>query len=206
MNAQSQAQPDADLVDGLRRGDPAAYRTLMRTYERRLFAFALGFMKDEDEAMDVVQDTFLRVFKKVATFKGDAAFSTWLFRISRNLCIDRLRRKQRAKAGEYNEQVLHADPAPGMPRLHATDAGNNPVKENLNKELGGELAAAFERLSDNHREILTLREIEGASYAEIAEIIEVPIGTVMSRLYHARRNLQKQLHGYLDPARQGASR
>lgn len=193
----SSIEKPRDLVPRLRAGDTSAYRDLMQFYERRLYAFANGILRDPDDAMDVVQDTFIRVFKSVESFQGDAAFTSWIFRITRNLCIDRLRRKKRVRMTEYNDALKANPEALDRPALTGQASFRSPDKQSLSRELGDKMVEALEVLTDSHREILLLRELEGLSYSEISEILDVPTGTVMSRLFHARKKMQKTLTPYV---------
>ncbi len=203
MKSSQENQPGADLVSQLKAGDPKAYKELMTTYERRIYSFAYGFVRDPDEAMDIVQETFLRVFRKIETFKGDAAFTTWLYRIARNLCIDKLRRKKRAPMGEFDDQRQHEVRTHDRPALVGSMDAYAPVESNLRKELGQELMEALDSLGERHKEVLLLRELEGFSYAEIAKSMDLPIGTVMSRIYHARQKVQHLLKDYLNDSSTG---
>ena len=205
--AQRETPPTDGLLDRLRAGEAGAYRELMRRYERRVFAFCYGFLRDEDETMDAVQDTFVKVFRKLETFRGEAQLSTWIFRIARNLCIDKCRRKARVPMDEFDETRDHAPDPLGGPLLVGEGSTNNPGRDVLRAELRSVILEAVDDLSEAHREIVLLREVEGLAYSEIAEVLEVPIGTVMSRLYHARKNLQRRIGRYLNPqqgARHGA--
>ncbi len=200
MDTRSQATEADGLVARLKRGEASAYREMMRLYERRLFAFCLGFLREEDEAMDAVQDAFVKVFKKVHTFRGDAQFSTWLFRIARNLCLDRCRRKARVPMDELDDSRAYDPPRnPGPALLSSATTNSDPDSETMRQELRSEITSALAVLSDAHKEILLLREVEGLAYNEIAELLDVPIGTVMSRLFHARKNMQRRLSRYLEP-------
>ena len=191
---------DQQLVDAARDGDARAFRTLVETHQSRLFAVAYGMLRDRDDAMDAVQDAFIKAHKKLAEFEGNAAFSTWLYRICVNLCIDRKRAEARrrkvdlddALATHKEEDTLYAEAEIGG-RL----TGSNPLRTLSDRELGTEIGQALSGLSDDHRAILLLREVEGMSYEEIAEALEIPRGTVMSRLFHARRNMQRLLRPFL---------
>jgi RNA polymerase sigma-70 factor (ECF subfamily) len=191
---------DQELVEKARQGDARAFRQLVELHQSRLFAVAYGMLRDRDEAMDAVQDAFIKAHKKLTEFEGNAAFSTWLYRICVNLCIDRKRADARrrkvdlddALATEIGDDSLYAESEIGG-RL----SGANPLKNTADKELGGELARAMASLSEDHRSILLLREVEGMSYEEIAETLGIPRGTVMSRLFHARRNMQRLLRPFL---------
>ncbi|OGQ25630.1 MAG: hypothetical protein A2138_22570 [Deltaproteobacteria bacterium RBG_16_71_12] len=191
---------DQTLVDAARAGDARAFRTLVETHQARLFAVAYGMLRDRDDAMDAVQDAFIKAHKKLGEFEGNAAFSTWLYRICVNLCIDRKRADARrrkvdlddALATHKEEDTLYAEAEIGG-RL----SGSNPLRTLSDRELGGEIGRALGGLTEDHRAILLLREVEGMSYEEIAEALEIPRGTVMSRLFHARRNLQRLLRPFL---------
>lgn len=186
---------DLSLVRRAQGGDDRAFRELVVRYQRKVFAVAFGMVKDREEAMDISQDAFVRVHQRLADFKGDSSFYTWLYRITRNLAIDRLRaRKTEARA--FDEGVAleedRSDPGFLSRRL-----GTNPQRSALRKELASEIARALGGLPEKHREILVLREVEGMSYEELAEILEIPKGTVMSRLFHARSKMQALLRDYL---------
>lgn len=191
---------DHELVQRARGGDALAFKKLVEANQGRLFAVAVGMLRDRDDAMDVVQDTFIKAHRKLADFEGNAAFSTWLYRICVNLCIDKKRAYARRRSvdldevrpSELSEDALYAG-AEITPKL----SGQNPLKNASDKELGGEIKRAMAELSEDHRSILLLREVEGLSYEEIAETLEIPRGTVMSRLFHARRNMQRLLRPFL---------
>ena len=203
MKSSQENQPDADLVSKLKAGDPKAYQELMTTYERRIYSFAYGFVRDPDEAMDIVPETFLRIFRKIETFKGDAACTTWVYRIARNLCIDKLRRKKRAPMGEFDDQRKNEVRTHDRPALVGSMAAYSPVESNLRKALGKELMDALDTLGERHKEVLLLRALEGFRYAEIAESMDLPIGTVMSRIYHARQKVKHILKDYLNDDAKG---
>jgi len=193
------------LVARLRQGDRGAYRSLMQIYERRLFKVAFGFLRDHDDAMDVTQETFVRVFRNLDRMQTDAAFRSWIFRICRNLCIDRLRSSGRNPASAYDDGLDHR-PGPGSSAgvISTAATSGSPARQSLRKELGRQLGVALDTLGQSHREILVLREVEGMSYKEIAETLDIPQGTVMSRLYHARRKMQERLRPYLEQTSPGA--
>ena len=188
---------DQGLVEQARAGDAKAFRALVEAHQSRLFAVAYGMLRDRDDAMDVVQDAFIKAHRKLAEFEGNAAFSTWLYRICVNLCIDKKRADARRKKVDLDDALsvddsLYAESEIG-PRL----SGGNPLKTTTDKELGKEIARAMETLSEDHRAILLLREVEGMSYEEIADTLGIPRGTVMSRLFHARKNMQRLLRPFL---------
>jgi RNA polymerase sigma-70 factor (ECF subfamily) len=191
---------DSLWVQAAQKGDADAFRKLVEANQGRLFAVALGMLKDRDEAMDAVQDAFIKAHGKLQTFEGNSAFSTWLHRICVNLCIDRQRARARRRTvnlEDAREADLSGDNIYGGDEISTKVRGQNPLQNATNKELGGEIQQAIALLSEEHRQVLLLREVEGMSYEEIAEVLEIPKGTIMSRLFHARRNMQRHLRPFL---------
>jgi RNA polymerase sigma-70 factor (ECF subfamily) len=186
---------DLALVERAREGDPEAFRALVVRYQRKAYGVALGIVKDPDLAWDVAQEAFVRVHQHLAEFKGDAAFSTWVLRIASNLSIDALRRERQARRlaiDDVPEPVL-SEAADG---ILATSLGVNPQETVLRRELAERMTEALAALPEAHRTILVLRELEGLSYEELAERLGIPRGTVMSRLFHARKKMQALLQDY----------
>jgi RNA polymerase sigma-70 factor (ECF subfamily) len=197
---QQERSRDEALVARARDGDAAAFQQLVVAHQGRLFSVAFGMLRDRDDAMDVVQDAFIKAHRKLAGFEGTAAFSTWLYRITVNLCIDKKRAVARRRQTDLDgvaEQDFEADPlyaeADYAPRL----SGVNPLRNVGDKQLGEQIGRGLAQLSDDHRAIVLLREVEGMSYEEISEALGIPRGTVMSRLFHARKNLQRVLRPLL---------
>jgi RNA polymerase sigma-70 factor (ECF subfamily) len=177
-------------------GDRAAFRALFDKYHRRCFAVALGVVKDPSDAHDVVQEAFVKVHRHLATFQGASSFYTWLYRITMNLSIDGLRRKKSARQVAFDEALQPDGEAEGAEVLSQKQA--DPAKLHARKELAREIEQALSQLPEIHRQAILLRELEGLSYEEIAQIMQVPKGTIMSRLFHARRKLQAALAGYVE--------
>lgn len=196
---------DLSLVSKAKTGDPDAFRALVVRYQRKVYAVALGIVKDPDLAWDVAQEAFVRVHANLGTFEGKSAFSTWLFRIATHLAIDTIR-KERASQKEELDELHEADLADGGEGILATSLGNDPRANVLRRELAGKIQDALAGLSEKHRTILVLREVEGLSYEELAERLDIHKGTVMSRLFHARKNMQAALRRYagLRPVRDEA--
>lgn len=188
-------QEDEQLVARAREGDHAAMRRLVERHQRRLYQLALGVVKDHEEALDVVQDAFVKIHLSLPQFKGDSAFFTWAYRITYNLSIDALRRGGRAQKVEVDERTLTDEDDAFDPW---SARSQSPQKAALRGELGERLQRALATLSENHRTILLLREVDGLSYEELAETLGIPKGTVMSRLFHARHKMQAALRGYLE--------
>lgn len=194
----SSGKGDYDLVRRVQAGDAAAFRTLFDKYHRRAFAVAMGVVKNQDDALDAVQEAFVKVHKNIHKFQGSSSFYTWLYRIVMNVSIDHVRRTNRRKSLDFDERVLHEESevaGDGALVPSVTDA--NPGKAALRRELGSAIERALQDLPEHHRAVIVLREIEGMSYEEMAEALEVPKGTIMSRLFHARKKMQEALAPYL---------
>ena len=191
---------DKKLVDAAKAGDAQAFRKLVEQNQGRLFAVAFGMLRDRDDAADAVQDAFIKAHRKLPDFEGNAAFSTWLYRICVNLCIDKKRSQARRRSVDIDD-VRQSDltgdnvyaGAQITPKIH----GGNPLKNMADSELGEEIQRAMAGLSEDHQAVVLLREIEGMSYEDIAQTLDIPRGTVMSRLFHARKNMQKLLRPFL---------
>ena len=188
------AGDDRTLVKAAQAGDAKAFRALVERYQRRVVQLALAMTKDADEAMDIAQETFVRVHRYLPSFKGDSSFFTWTYRIAMNLCLDAQRRKGRLERVDV-EQGDEAEIEAAMDPPSAALAG--PQRQALNAELRDRIEEALASLSDNHRAILLLREVEGLSYEDLAKVLGIRKGTVMSRLFHARLKMQNKLREYL---------
>src|SRR5919201_537497 len=166
-----------------RRVADVEFERIVKENQGRIIRLAIGMLRDPDLAEDVAQETFVRAFRFCDSFRNDSTFFTWLYRIAVNLCLD-MHRKARTRATEpvevFDESTGPEDPSPGPERVAEIC------------ELARHVDAAFETLSPNHKAILILRESEGLSYEQISEVLRIPKGTVMSRLFHARLNLQRE--------------
>jgi RNA polymerase sigma-70 factor (ECF subfamily) len=189
-----EAGNDRALVRAAQKGDQQAFRALVERYQRRVVQLALGMTKDPDEAMDIAQETFVRVHRYLPSFKGDSSFFTWTYRIAMNLCLDAQRRRGRLERVDL-EQGDEAEIEAAMDAPSAALAG--PQRQALNSELRARMTDALASLSENHRAILLLREVEGLSYEDLAKVLGIRKGTVMSRLFHARLKMQNKLREYL---------
>ena len=187
---------DHELVAAARRGDRDAFRTLFERYHRRAYALAFGVLRHPDDALDVVQDAFIKAHKYLDKFEGNSSFYTWLYRIVMNLAIDHLRKHRRQKPVELDEH--HLDEAAGDESLLPKILGGNPGRALLDKQIRARIDEALGTLSDNHRAVLIMRELEGMSYEEMAQAMGCSKGTIMSRLFHARKNMQRQLLDLVD--------
>lgn len=192
------ATDDLTLVQRVRSGDQRAFKLLVERYQRKIYGVAVGMLKDREEALDVSQEAFVKVYRYLEHFKGDSSFYTWLYRIAVNICIDILRRRGGAREQVELDEGQLMDTAEANIGALGTRLGTNPQKSALRKELAEKIQQALEQIPEKHRAILLLREIEGMSYEDLARTLEVPKGTVMSRLFHARAKMQKILSEYLE--------
>jgi RNA polymerase sigma-70 factor, ECF subfamily len=201
------ATDDLTLVKRVRGGDQRAFKLLVERYQRKVYAVALGMLKDKEEARDVSQEAFVKVYKYLDHFKGDSSFYTWLYRITINICIDVVRRKGTAGGDmEVFDESIASDLAQARIGALGSRLGTNPQKSALRRELAEKIQEALAVVPEKHRAILLLREVEGMSYEDLSRTLDIPKGTVMSRLFHARAKVQKILSEYLelDDARSGA--
>jgi RNA polymerase sigma-70 factor (ECF subfamily) len=192
------ATDDLTLVQRVRSGDQRAFKALVERYQRKVYSIALGMLKDKEEARDVAQEAFIKVYKYLEHFKGDASFYTWIYRITVNICIDVMRRKGNVKSDHVEfDETIATDTAEANIGALGTRLGTNPQKSMLRKELAEKIQAALAEVPEKHRAILLLREVEGMSYEDLSRTLGIPKGTVMSRLFHARLKVQKILNEYL---------
>jgi RNA polymerase sigma-70 factor (ECF subfamily) len=193
------ATDDLTLVKRVRDGDQRAFKLLVERYQRKVYAVALGMLKDKEEAMDVSQEAFVKVYKYLDHFKGDASFYTWLYRITVNICIDIIRKRAGAggEAVEFDE-TMPMDVSEANIGALGSRLGTNPQKSALRRELAEKIQEALAAVPEKHRAILLLREVEGMSYEDLSRTLDIPKGTVMSRLFHARAKVQKILSQYLE--------
>ena len=184
------AEEDRELIQRAQQGDQAAFRKLVERHQRRAFAIAMGLVRDENDARELVQDAFLRVYKGLNSFQGGSSFFTWLYRIVTNLAIDLMRKPGRRDAELLDGQVI--DEATEFPLISRID-GADPMDVLRRQEIAARIKTALEALPPYHRGVILMREVEGMSYEEMAQAMGVSKGTIMSRLFHARQKLQRAL-------------
>jgi RNA polymerase sigma-70 factor (ECF subfamily) len=190
------APTDWDLVQQARRGDREAFRSLVERYQHKVTALATGMLRNRDDALDVVQDTFTKAYQSLDRFKGESSFYTWLYRITLNLCIDHQRRTARMPLASI-EATESPEEAPSINAAREDAERDNPLQRIHEAEVGQRIRQAIAELTPEHRAVILLREVEGLSYEEISRALECPKGTVMSRLHYARRQLQTRLRELL---------
>lgn len=176
------------LVERAQKGDSAAFEKLVTLYERKVYATAYRYTGNEHDAMDVSQDVFIRVFRFLNTFNLESSFSTWVYRITVNVCKDYIRK--RTARGELPLELTDED---GEYTVEISDTTYDPVEIYEQSELRQEIQEAIDDLPPSYKEIIVLRDLGGLSYEEIAQELRIEIGTVKSRLSRAREKLRKFL-------------
>lgn len=174
---------EGPIVAAARRGDRAAFGTLVKAYQRRAYAAAYGIVGNRDDALDLAQESFVRAYRAMHRFDPAMPFYPWLHQIVRNTCLNHLKRKKRRGEQSLDELMEQGYDA------REEEAGPSEVMQQ--DDLKRQVAAAMAKVSPEHREILRLRHMNDLSYAEIASMLDIPIGTVMSRLHAARKALKK---------------
>ncbi len=187
---------DRAWVAAAKAGDRRAFGHLVEAYQQRVYAIAFGILRQRDDAWDVAQEAFVKAYRSLDRFQEQSAFYTWLYRIVYNLSIDGLRDRFRRSRVDMTEDHKIEQALLDQGRSVLQDPGKMVDRREL-KEV---LHCAMLKLSDKHRAIIVLREVQALSYDEMAEVLGISKGTVMSRLFHARKNLQALLRPY---AREG---
>jgi RNA polymerase sigma-70 factor (ECF subfamily) len=188
---------DRDAVARAREGDQEAFRVLVERYQGRAHRLALRVLRDEEQARDAVQDAFLKVHSNLGRFENRSSFYTWLYRLVMNVCLDAKRRDRSSRFVDTPElgdleRIATQESMPASEQ-HWRSHEEAPDDALDRSELRDAVAGAITALPDAARETLILREVEGLSYSEIAEALDIPKGTVMSRLHYARRRVQELL-------------
>ena len=179
---------DREAVRRVQAGDTDAFEPLVEKYKRKVFRLAYQVLRDQEEALDTAQEAFVKAFRALPGFKGDSAFYTWLFRITMNVALDR--RRQRAAR---TKSLGAGDVPPEEWERTAVSTDPDPEDVATSAERRARIQKGLDSLSEPHRAIIILSDIEGLQYREIAEVLGIPMGTVMSRLHHARKRLREVL-------------
>jgi len=197
MSKRSQHDDAAQWVTLAKRGDQDAFRHLVEMYQGRIYALCYGMLQNREEALDVVQESFVKAWKSLKRFKEESSFYTWLYRIASNMCLDYLRKRARRGIHESLDVDLN-DPHQTDKKMtrDVEDESADPVKPIDSANLGKAIQWAIRQLPSDQQTVIVLREIEGLSYSEIAKTMKIRVGTVMSRLFYARKKLQELLHEY----------
>lgn len=182
---QLKAAEDAALVSLAQTGDFSAFEELVRRYRNDVFGLAHHFLRNREEAWDISQEVFIKAYQAIGSFRGDASFKTWLLRITANRCKDYFK-KRRLDTVAFNDAIKAED-------QHSAQL--DPARSLEASEIGRAIQAALEQLPAKHRTAFVLREFQGLSYEEMSKAMDCNLGTVMSRLHHARKKLQHLLVG-----------
>jgi RNA polymerase sigma factor (sigma-70 family) len=186
---------EMDLVRSARRGDLKAYDELIRRYQERIYATIYHMTSNHEDANDLAQEAFIKAYSALKSFKGGSSFYTWLYRIAVNKTINFLKQRKNRTHMSLNDLDFNTENNPDLVALISDktprrDAGLNELQEKLN--------AALLKLSEPHRLVVVLHDVQGQSHEEIAKVMECNIGTVRSRLFSARQQLQGYLSDYLE--------
>jgi RNA polymerase sigma-70 factor (ECF subfamily) len=182
------------LVKRARRGDLAAYDELVRRYQERIYATVYHMTANHEDANDLAQEAFIKAFHALKSFKGGSSFYTWVYRIAVNKTINFLKQRKHRPQMSLDDLDFNAEHDPDLVALISE---KTPRREAGLKELQEKLNAALQRLSEPHRLVVTLHDVQGLSHEEIAKIMDSNVGTVRSRLFYARQQLQAYLSEYL---------
>nr|WP_171697762.1 RNA polymerase sigma factor RpoE [Methylomonas sp. ZR1] len=185
---------DQELVRRVQQGDKSAFDLLVIKYQHKIVHLVNRYVKDPSEAQDVAQDSFIKAYRALGDFRGDSAFYTWLYRIAINTAKNYLLSRSR-RHFDYEIDVQDAEQVENAPQLKDIETPENLL---MNEQIVAVIKSAIERLPEEMRIAITLREFEGMSYEEIAEAMDCPIGTVRSRIFRAREAIDQKLNPLLD--------
>ncbi|HEV7927304.1 MAG TPA: sigma-70 family RNA polymerase sigma factor [Verrucomicrobiae bacterium] len=185
---------DRLLVRRAQQEDMRAYDALVRRYQERIYATVYHMTSNHEDANDLTQETFIKAFRALKSFKGDSSFYTWIYRIAVNKTINFLKQRKNRVQMSLNDVDFNAE---NDPDLVALVSDKNPRRDLNLSELQEKLNEAMQKLSEHHRMVVTLHDVQGLSHEEIGKIMDCNIGTVRSRLFYARQQLQAYLSDYL---------
>ena len=180
---------DMELVSRIADGSEEAFTTLVELHEKKIYNHCFRMCQNKEDAMDLTQDIFIRIYKSIGSFKGQCALSTWIYRIAANMCIDHLRKKKKGNVISLN--IENDQGEEGVWEL--PDLSQAPEEIYTRTEMAEALEEGLKDLSDEHRQMILMRDLNHLSYDEIAEALELEAGTVKSRIHRARSQLRKIL-------------
>ena len=187
---------DAALVERALDNDLAAFEQLVTRYQNKIIGYAARMLNDATEAEDVAQETFIKAYRSLASFRGESSFSTWLYRIATNLCIDRVRKIKRSPKSAYSlDDPLDPDEDKGGREV--ADTTFEPSISIEREEVRRRVRETVAEMPEKLRAVIVMCDIQGMSYDHIAQVLDVPLGTVKSRLFHARADLARRLKPYM---------
>jgi RNA polymerase sigma-70 factor (ECF subfamily) len=184
---------EGDLLRRARRGDLEAYDELVKRYQERIYATIYHMTSNHEDANDLTQESFIKAYHALKSFKGGSSFYTWLYRIAVNKTINFLKQRRNKHHFSLNDIDLNAE---NNPDLVALISDKTPLRSATLSELQNKLNEALHKLSETHRMVVVLHDVQGVSHEEIADIMDCNIGTVRSRLFYARQQLQGYLAEY----------
>lgn len=184
---------DQEVVALARHGQEAAYRELVRRYERPIFSLVYRMVRDRELAEDLAQDTFVKALNAIESYRPEFKFSSWIFKIANNAAIDHLRRRELDTLSLDGSPHAETPEAVEATALQIGDRQESALDEVEARELGGEIEVAIARLRPEYRSCILLRHVEGRAYEEIAEILNLPLGTVKTYIHRARNELRQSL-------------
>lgn len=180
---------DSELINQFNNGNKEAFTKLIERYQHKIYNSTFRMLGNHEDARDMAQETFIRVYKNLSKFEANSSFSTWLFRITTNICRDELRRRQRKiKTSNLSGEEASERNLQGMKEI------NNPEKISIANELNVTIQELVNQLVPEQKTVFVLREFEGLNYQEIANVLDISMGTVKSRLSRARRALREDLN------------
>ncbi len=185
---------ERQLVARAREGDLEAYDALVRLYQERIYATIYHMTSNHEDANDLAQDSFIKAYQALKSFKGDSSFFTWVYRIAVNKTINFLKQRKNKNSFSLNDLDINAEHDPDLVEFVSH---NTPRRDAALSELQEKLNAAMQKLSEDHRIVLTLHDIQGMSHEDISKIVGCNVGTVRSRLFYARQQMQGLLADYL---------
>lgn len=185
---------DADLVRRAQEGDTSAFDELVEKYSPKLYGLVYHMTSNHEDADDVLQEVFAKAYRSLKRFKGKSSFYTWIYSIARNMTLNFLKKRNRRHAMSLDDVDLAIEKDKDFLEIASR---SDPRREAGISELQRSLNAALQKLSDNHRAVVTMHDIQGMPHAEIAKILRVSEGTVRSRLFYAHRQLQSHLEDFV---------
>ena len=181
---------ERDLIRRAKQGDMLAFEELILKHEKIVYNLALRMMNYSEDAKDISQEVFLKAYRSLSNFDERSAFSTWLYRITHNTCIDEMRKRKGKQSFSLEEELENEE---GSMQRQIADEGDTPEESLLRAEQKNEILQALDNLSEEHKAAIVLRDVKGLSYEEIAEILEVTLGTVKSRISRGRNQLKNEI-------------
>jgi RNA polymerase sigma-70 factor (ECF subfamily) len=191
--AELAARTDQEIVALARAGEEAAYRELIRRYERPLFSLLYRMVRDRELAEDLAQETFVKALNAIESYRPEFKFSSWIFKIANNAAIDHLRRRELDTLSLEGSPHAETPEAVEATALQIGDRQESPLDAVEARELGGQIEQAIGQLRPEYRSCILLRHVEGRAYEEIAEILNLPLGTVKTYIHRARNELRQAL-------------